>query len=277
MSVASMKLDESVVNVCLAHQPCRHIGKRPSAECDWRWIYGVGVAIYESVGDLLDLRQRLSVVREGILARTGIEDAPRMPGFRAHGWHATKDGYEFAEPLLNELDRGATYKGHVRYVTANRALNGTQKDQAFDSLFVELLRVLMPRYRSYEQIDVVFEADQSPRSRYEAIIEKARPVTNAVVSAEPKGDTALAMADYLLYATLKYVACVMQCCQLEGCDVPHNPPDANSIDYSPHGAVELAGHLTGADYELRMYKTFVRNISSVLELPGVLGRLIKLH
>ena len=273
MSVASMKLDESVVNVCLAHQQCRHIGRTPSGECDWRWIYGVGVAVYESTEDLLDLRQRLSAVREGVLARTGIEDAPRMPGFRAHGWHATKDGPEFAEPLLNELDRGATYKGHVRYVTTKLPLNGTQKDQAFDSLFVELLRVLMPRYRSWEQIDIVFEADQSPLSRYEAIIEQARPVTKVAVSAEPKGDSGLAVADYLLYATLKYVARVMECCQVEGCDVPHHPADANSVDYSPDGVVELAGHLTGGDHALRMYKTFVRNMSSIIELPGVVGRI----
>ena len=172
-----------------------------------------------------------------------------------------------------ELDRGATYKGHVRYVTTKLPLNGTQKDQAFDSLFVELLRVLMPRYRSWEQIDIVFEADQSPLSRYEAIIEQARPVTKVAVSAEPKGDSGLAVADYLLYATLKYVARVMECCQVEGCDVPHHPADANSVDYSPDGVVELAGHLTGGDHALRMYKTFVRNMSSIIELPGVVGRI----
>lgn len=165
MSVVSMKLDESVVNVCLAHQRCPQIGRTPSVDCDWRWIYGVGVAVYESIEDLLELRQRLSVVREGILARTGIEDAPRMPGFRAHGWHATKDGPEFAEPLLNELDRGATFKGHVRFIVTAIALTSTQKDQVFDSLFIELLRVLMPRYRAHELIDIVFEADQSPLSR----------------------------------------------------------------------------------------------------------------
>src|SRR5690606_19728298 len=123
-------LDESVVNVCLSHQRCRHIGRMPSDECDWRWIYGVGAAIYESIEDLIDLRQRLSGVREGILLRTGIEDAPRMPGFRAHGWHATKDGAEFAEPLLSELDRGATFKGHVRFIVTAVALKSTRKDQA---------------------------------------------------------------------------------------------------------------------------------------------------
>lgn len=273
MSVVSMKLDESVVNVCLTHQRCPHIGRAPTGDCDWRWIYGVGVAVYESIDDLLDLRRRLSAVREGILARTGIEDAPRMPGFRAHGWHATKDGPEFAEPLLNELDRGATFKGHVRFIVTAIALTSTQKDQAFDSLFIELLRVLMPRYRAHEQIDIVFEADQSPLSRYEAIIAETRPVTDVAVSAEPKGDPGLAMADYLLYATLKYVARVMECCQLEGCGVPHNPPEANSVEYSPQGGVELAGHLTGGDYALRMYKTFVRNMSSVVELPGVVGQI----
>lgn len=273
MSVVSMKLDESVVNVCLAHQRCPQIGRTPSVDCDWRWIYGVGVAVYESIEDLLELRQRLSVVREGILARTGIEDAPRMPGFRAHGWHATKDGPEFAEPLLNELDRGATFKGHVCFIVTAIALTSTQKDQVFDSLFIELLRVLMPRYRAHELIDIVFEADQSPLSRYEAIIAQTRPGTDVAVGTEPKGDSGLAMADYLLYATLKYVARVMECCQLEGCEVPHNPPEANSVDYSPEGGVELAGHLTGGDHALRMYKTFVRNMSSVIELPGVVGRI----
>lgn len=273
MSVVSMKLDESVVNVCLAHQRCPQIGRTPSVDCDWRWIYGVGVAVYESIEDLLELRQRLSVVREGILARTGIEDAPRMPGFRAHGWHATKDGPEFAEPLLNELDRGATFKGHVRFIVTAIALTSTQKDQVFDSLFIELLRVLTPRYRAHELIDIVFEADQSPLSRYEAIIAQTRPGTDVAVGTEPKGDSGLAMADYLLYATLKYVARVMECCQLEGCEVPHNPPEANSVDYSPEGGVELAGHLTGGDHALRMYKTFVRNMSSVIELPGVVGRI----
>ncbi|MGM1018492.1 MAG: hypothetical protein ACQEW8_13240 [Actinomycetota bacterium] len=275
MSVASMKLDESVVNVCVAHQRCQHIGRSPSAECDWRWIYRVGVAVYESIDDLLDLRLRLSNVREEILARTGVEDAPRMPGFRAHGWHATKDGPEFAEPLLNELDRGATFKGHVRYIVTAVALTSTQKDQAFDALFIELLRVLMPRYRSYEHIDIVFEADQSPPSRYEAIIEQARPSNTVSVSAEPKGDSGLAMADYLLYATLKYVARVMECCGSESCNVPHNPPDANSVDYSPDGVVELVSHLTGSDYALRMYKTFVRNMSSVFEVSSVVGRITK--
>ena len=273
MSVVSMKLDESVVNVCLAHQRCPQIGRTPSVDCDWRWIYGVGVAVYESIEDLLELRQRLSVVREGILARTGIEDAPRMPGFRGHGCHATKDGPEFAEPLLNELDRGATFKGHVRFIVPAIALTSTQKDQVFDSLFIELLRVLMPRYRAHELIDIVFEADQSPLSRYEAIIAQTRPGTDVAVGTEPKGDSGLAMADYLLYATLKYVARVMECCQLEGCEVPHNPPEANSVDYSPEGGVELAGHLTGGDHALRMYKTFVRNMSSVIELPGVVGRI----
>ncbi|WP_177173842.1 hypothetical protein [Microbacterium sp. LCT-H2] len=268
-----MKLDESVVNVCLTHQRCPRIGKGPSVDCDWRWIYGVGVAVYETIEDLLELRQRLSVVREGILARTGIEDAPRMPGFRAHGWHATKDGPEFAEPLLNELDRGATFKGHARFVVTATALTSTQKNQVFDSLFIELLRVLMPRYRAHKQIDIVFEADQSPLTRYEAIIAQTRSGTDVAVSAEAKGDSGLAMADYLLYATLKYVARVMECCKAENCDVPHNPPDANSVDYRPDGVVELAGHLTGGDHALRMYKTFVRNMSSVVELPGVVGRI----
>lgn len=271
MSDVYMKLDESVVNVCLAHEGCSSLGRSPSTECDWRWIYGVGVAVYESLEDLLDLRRRLSIVREAILARTGIEDAPRMPGFRAHGWHATKDGPEFADPLLSELDRGATFKGHVRYVVTAFALNGRQKDQVFDSLFVELLRVLMVRYRSFEQIDVVFEADQSPPSRYNAIIQQTRPAGAVAVRAEPKGDSGLAMADYLLYATLRYVARVMERCQVEGCDIPHRPPDANAISYSAEGMVELTGHLAGGDYALRMYKTFARNMSSILELPGVLG------
>ncbi|GLK16327.1 hypothetical protein [Herbiconiux flava] len=272
MHVVYLKLDESVVNVCKTHQRCSRLGGSPSAECDWRWIIGVGVAVYESFQDLDDLRQRLDVVRAEILSRTGIEDAPRMAGFRSHGWHATKDGAEFAEPLLAELDRGATFKGHVRYLVSSVALDATKKNQAFDALFVSLLRVLMQRYRTWEQIDVVFEADQSPPSRYESIIAKARPGANVTVSAAPKGDAGLAMADYLLYATLKYVARVVECCQVQGCPVSHLPPNANSLTYSDEGGVQIEGHLTGGDYALRMYKTFVRNMSSVVEQGELLGQ-----
>jgi len=207
-----------------------------------------------------------------ILARTGIEDAPRMPGFRAHGWHATKDGPEFADPLLTELDRGASFKGHVRYVVSTVELSGPMKERVFDRMFVALLRVVLLRYRAFECIDIVFEADQSPRSRHAAIIEQARPAGAVEVRVEPKGDSALAMADYLLYAALKYVARVMERCQSDTCDVGHCPLSANEVSYSASGSVELSGHLTGRDYALRMYKAFVRSMSSVVELPGVLGQ-----
>lgn len=268
-----IKLDESVVPVCLAHDGCSHLGGRPTSECDRRWIYGVGAAVYESIDDVVSLRDRLHRVRETILVRTGIEDAPRMPGFRAHGWHATKDGPEFADPLLTELDRGANFKGHVRYVVSAVELSGQTKEHAFNLLFTALLRVVMLRYRSFDRIDIVFEADQSPRTRYARIIEQASPVGPVDVQVEPKGDSALAMADYLLYAALKYLARGMERCQVGGCDVSHRPPTADEISYSAAGAVELSGHLNGADYVLRMYKSFVRSMSSVVELPGVLGQL----
>lgn len=272
MSVVSVKLDESVFTICLAHERCNQVHRSPSNECAPLWIYGVGAAVYESLDDLANLRDRLTRVREMILARTGIEDAPRMPGFRAHGWHATKDGTEFADPLLTELDRGATFKGHVRYVTTASVLDAGQKEQVFDSLFAALLRSLMPRYRSSASIDIVFEADQSPPSRYDAIIRQARPRGHINVSVEAKGDSGLAMADYLLYATLQYLARVMERCQLDDCGVAHRPPIAQDVSYDVAGSLELAGHLTGGDYALRMYKTFVRNMSSVVELPGALGR-----
>ncbi|TQK20144.1 hypothetical protein FBY40_2667 [Microbacterium sp. SLBN-154] len=272
MTVVHLKLDESVVSVCLAHEGCSQIGGPPADECDRRWIYGVGGAVYESIDGLASLQDRLHGVRQTILARTGIEDAPRMLGFIAHGWHATKDGPEFADPLLTELDRGASFKGHVRYVVSSVELSGPTKERVFDLLFVALLRVVMLRYRDFERIDIVFEADQSPRSRYAAILEQARPMVTVDVRVEPKGDSALAMADYLLYATLKYLARVMERCQSETCDVGHRPPTANEVSYSAAGAVELYGHLNGRDYALRMYKAFVRSMSSIIELPGVLGQ-----
>lgn len=220
---------------------------------------------------LASLRDRLKTVRETILTRTAIEDSPRMPGFKAHGWHATKDGPEFADPLLTELDRGASFKGHIRYVVSSVELNGSQKARVFDLLFGALLRAVLLRYRAFEGIDIVFEADQSPRSRYVGIVDGARPTGAVDVRVEPKGDSALAMADYLLYAALKYLARVMERCQSEVCDLGHRPPIANEVLYSAAGAVELVGHLDGRDYALRMYKAFVRSMSSVVELPGVLG------
>ena len=198
-----------------------------------------------------------------------------MPGFRAHGWHATKDGPEFAEPLLVELDRGSTFKGHVRYAISPIALDAEQKDHVFDYLFAHLLHVVMRRYRSCDLLDLVFEADQSPPARYDRIIEQSRPLTTVKVRTEPKGDSGLAMADYLLFATLKYVARVMEYCQTPKCDVPHSPPTANSVTYSPDGAIEVQSHLTSRDHAFRMYKTFVRTVSSSVEVPGLVDCILK--
>ncbi|WP_454115795.1 hypothetical protein [Microbacterium aurum] len=217
------------------------------------------------------MRDRLAQVRDGILARTGIEDAPRMSGFRAHGWHATKDGHEFAEPLLVELDRAAAFKGHVRYVISSHELTSDEKDRVFNSLFVGVLRVSFSRYRSSELTDIVFEDDQSPRSRYDVIVQRAQPSGEVRVSVEPKGDSALAMADYLLYATLKYVARVLEQCKTDNCGISHRPPISTEVSYDATGAIEMPGHLTASDFAFRMYKTFVRSMSSVLEVPGAIA------
>lgn len=69
MSVVSLKLDESVVNVCLAHQRCPHIGKSRLPN-----VTGVG---YMALGSQYTSQSKTSwISSSGYLA---CSDAPMRP------------------------------------------------------------------------------------------------------------------------------------------------------------------------------------------------------
>lgn len=272
LSVVSIKLDESTVIVCRTHQACSFNGRAATPEgCDRRWIYGVGAAVFEEAADLEDLSVRLSNVRESILVRTGIEGSRRLRDFTERGWHATADSVEFAEPLLIEMDRGATFKGHVRYCVSDTALASSAQVRVFDYLFQEVLRVLLVRYKNFGQIHIAFEDDQSPFSRYEKIVATAGHKTvSATVTTEKKGDAALAMADYLLYSALKYLARTMEVCNQTDCGVSHQVPVSSDVSYNEDGTFRVNGHLDGKEHAYRRYAAFVRSMSSVLNLRGAI-------
>ncbi|MGG7508589.1 hypothetical protein [Plantibacter sp. YIM 135249] len=273
--VVSLKLDESLVVVCLTHVRCKYAGRATAqADCDRRWIYGVAAVAYETLQDLHDLRASLNLIRNSILLRSGIESSRRISDFKTRGWHATDDGPEFSEPLLAALDSNSSFKGHVRFAISDEMLDSTLSLAMYDFLFVRLLSSVLNRYREFGKIDVVFEDDQSPLSRYEGLVQAAHPLTDHVtVHTEGKGDPALAVADYLLYASLKFVGSTLQHCQVTNCLTQHDLPMADDIEYDKDGRFTVMGHLTARDYSFRVYSSFVRAMSSAVQLHGFIRSL----
>lgn len=258
-------MDESVVFVCIHHTPCGYVGRGvPPADCKFLWIYGVGAAVFELDRDLQDLRDRLNEVREVILHEVGIESAPRLPVFVKEGWHATKDGPEFSVPFVKEIERGAGFKGHVRYAVFEDRLDDVRKTFVFDGLFVRMLASLRDRYRGHE-LDLVFERDQSKRTRYTEIVRRAGFEPSQInYCDEPKGDPALAVADYLLFASLKFMSTRSARCADASCSTVHRAPIARELSYDDQGRVVMEGHLDAGSHAYRLYQTFAKHMSSLV-------------
>ncbi|WDG17468.1 hypothetical protein [Microbacterium sp. Clip185] len=218
---------------------------------------------------MTDERLRLASLRREIDARNGLSAGTRTARFRDSGWHATEDLPDYAEPLIHELDLGGTFKGHVRYARSSAPISGGNLYDLYDRLFVAVARDLILRYRAAPSCSLTFEADGSPSSRYERIVAAAgagdgNPVALAV---QPKGDNLLAVADYLLFATLKYIARGVQLCPDEArCPETHGAPIASALSLDPEGSFEATGHVTKADRWHRRYYAVARNMSSVVRL-----------
>jgi hypothetical protein len=261
----SIFLDESAVSVCRVHEPCDERARRESA-CDLRYLVGVGACVVESDLDESTGRARLARIRERVAVRTGIASARRMKSFVRDGWHATDDLPEFADPLLEEIDTDGMFKGHVRYVVLSDP--PTDIDDLYDHLYRQLLNHVLARYRVSESVDVVFEqAGGRTLASYERLI-NAR-WTNTRVIAQSKGDNILALADYLLFATMRYAARAEQLCPGAGCVDTHVPPIAAIADFDAAGTPLAVGHVQKDDRWHKMYFSFLRLMSSVVKLRAL--------
>ncbi|MGN6127900.1 MAG: hypothetical protein ACTHON_15170 [Humibacter sp.] len=208
-------------------------------------------------------RIRLARIRERIEVRTGVASARRMKTFVRDGWHATDDLPEFADPLLEEIDTDGMFKGHVRYVVLTAA--PTDIDDLYDYLFRRLLNHVLARYQLAESVDVVFErAGGRTLPSYERLVDARW--ANTRVSVLPKGDNMLALADYLLFATLRYAARAEQLCPDQECADAHVPPVAANAEFDAVGTPIAVGHVHKDDRWHKMYFGFLRAMSSVIRL-----------
>jgi hypothetical protein len=254
-------LDESLVTICLSHEPCGNRGREPGPDCDRRYIYGVGAAVFESSGDADAFRARLGSVRTRIRARSGIANARRMARFARDGWHATDDTPEFADPLIAEIDTDGVFKGHVRYALSKAAI--ANADDLYDRLFIWLLRALFKRYEG-QSVHVIFEASGKSLTMLREVAASAGASTDTIVDEQGKGDVLLAMADYLLYATLNYIGRAEQVCKSVTCSIDHNPPIAAELTFDRFGSPLAVGHVKTDDRWHKMYYAFASNMSSVV-------------
>lgn len=262
-----VKLDESLVFRCAAHPSCSYNGRGPVPDsCTLIWIYGVGAAVYELDEDLNSVRERLGRLKARLLSRENMQFTRRYQKFSKKGWHATEDGPEFSVPFVSELDDGAGFKGHIRYAVVDRVLTSTEQIETYDTLFAHLLRALGSRYRD-SPIDLVFERDESSASRYDEIVRRAGLEFEDVSYAdESKGDPAIAVADYLLYAALNFVAESIAVCVQSRCMQRHDVPIAATLTFDSRGRAHLPGHLDAQSRYYRLYTTFVRHMSSAVRV-----------
>lgn len=186
-----------------------------------------------------------------------------MPRFAKYGWHATDDLPEFADPLIEEIDTDASFKGHARIIISNS--KPSNETALYDHLFGELLKHLIRRYREDEHVRVIFEgAGGRSIADYQRIVGEG--IANVSVETQAKGGNLLALADYLLYATIQYVARVAQVCKDPRCQQLHTPPVASSLNYDSTGRPIPSGHLSKDDRWHKLYFAFARSMSSIVIL-----------
>lgn len=260
-------LDESTVVVCRAHSPCEWDGKATGGhDCDRLYLYGVGACAFESPADRNLLQQRLGVLRERITSRNGLAMSRRAARFARDGWHATEDLPEYADPLLFEIDIGSDFKGHVRFTASGTALVGKLLMDVYLGLTQQLAHVLNQRYRRHSTVRFVFEAGGVPLVELKrAIPNSVDGVNRVILSEEGKGNDLLALADYLLYGSLKYASINAKCRDSE-CETSHRVPAGERLIYDAAGAPRAAGHVGRDDRFHRFYFAFARNMSSVHEV-----------
>ena len=259
----SVFLDESAMFVCMVHEPCKFRGRKAGPECRREYVYGVGAAVFESSVDAEGFRASLEIVRTRIRARNGVSTGKRMASFTTGGWHATQDLPEFADPLIQEIDTDGAFKGHVRYVESS--VEAADIENLYRNLFMALLRSLFKRY-SGRDIALIFEESGNTLADLRSLIKAAGAPTGASVRIEEKGDHLLALADYLLFATLKYVGRTKQLCDSTTCAQDHCPPIAAELWFDRDGAPLAKGHVPPDDRWHKMYYAFVRNMSSAVEV-----------
>lgn len=261
-SQVSVYLDESAMNVCMVHQPCEARGSKPGPNCDRRYIYGVGAAVFELGIDAEGFRDRLDHIWTRIRARSGISTSTRMTTFAIDGWHATEDLPEFADPLIEEIDTDGVFKGHVRYIVSE--VPAENVDDLYDTLFVWLLRSLFQRYPRQE-LSVVFEVSGKSLADIRKLVDSAGAPNGTTVGIQGKGDHLLALADYLLFASLKYAGRTEQLCNSNPCALDHRPPIATDLRFDGKGSPLPTGHVGPEDRWHKLYYAFVRNMSSAVK------------
>lgn len=261
----SVHLDESAVAVCVAHEPCEFDGKAVASQtCDRLYLYGVGASVIETSEDRGSLASRLSELRITVAARNGVATSRRMVRFRRDGWHATDDQPEFADPLIQELDLYSPHKGHVRFVIFN---SPQDIRLVYHALFVNLLTAIISRYRYATSLSIVFEASsETTEADCQDIVTRARGGGRVLVARESKGSDLLAVADYLLYAAMKYAARNVRLCALRPCGQIHRLPIGSTLSFDADGNPQAAGHVPKDDQWHKRYFAFVRGMSSFVEI-----------
>ncbi|MGN7969913.1 hypothetical protein [Microbacterium sp. 22296] len=186
-----------------------------------------------------------------------------MATFVRDGWHATEDLPEFADPLLEEIDTDGMFKGHVRFAVLKAPPSDV--DGLYNYLFGRLLTHVLMRYKSAGRVDVIFEQGGGKTlADYQQLVNPR--LTNVLVTMQPKGDNLLALADYLLFATMRYAARAEQLCPGEACADSHLPPVAAAANFDAFGSPVAVGHVQQDDRWHKMYFGFLRAMSSVVRL-----------
>jgi len=256
-------VDESEMPVCLEHEPCPDLGRIPSSTCRRIYLYGVGAAVFETSTDLDELAARLESLKVSISVRSGIATSRRMKKFVSDGWHATDDTPEFADPLVQELDVAGVFKGHACYfLTEEKQGNATD---VYARLSLALARNLAARYRG-QTVEFVFEAGGLPQRDAEEVIRAAGAPDDTNVRLETKGNVLLAVADYLLYAALKYAARTEQLCPGAECDIEHRVPVASDLIYGDDAAPLPFGHVGANERWHKLYYAFARSMSAAVRI-----------
>lgn len=262
-------LDESMVQACLAHSKCEFSGKSTAGPtCVRRYLYGVGACVFESHDDLDVSAARLTELHQLVAARNGVMGSRRSKSFGRDGWHATDDLPEFQDPFIFDADQSGSFKGHVRYTVRSGRVHGTDLENLYRKLFVSLLTGVLRRYGHDQRLQFVFETDGTTDAEYhQMVLDAGGPPGSFTATGSPKGDVHLAVADYLLYATMQYLARVEELCGGNDCRVAHGAPVGNQLAFDRNGAVMTSGHVLQSERWHRMYFAFAKNMSSVVLVP----------
>ncbi|WP_230115693.1 hypothetical protein [Microbacterium oxydans] len=252
-------LDESTVEVCATHDTCPKKGALGADDCSMLYLHGVGASVFETHDDRTHVLNKLGAIKSSIAVRGGVSSSKRMGKFVAGGWHATEDLPEFADPLILEVDLNSVHKGHVRYIVSDRKLDTSL---VYHDLFIRVLRPIITRYSQATTIEITFERSDDMRDAECRSIVDAAGGSGIKVSRQPKGSDLLAIADYLLFASMRYAGRNEQLCARGGCKTKHKMPIGATVRFNSEAKLLPEGHVGVEDRWHKLYFSFVRGMSS---------------